>query len=527
MHHRIVAVAEQAARLNYPVPMRRYIWVQPAAQIRWLWKPLLEFLGAQLDATPLLLVNSPEDRAYYEKHLGRGFQGEVVVKPDVYAMTVDAERPFSEAEAVRILAKFERQYDVLFVRDMLVPDRHLGRAFLRGADGLPSSRTSDRATPQAAMIAGAVSAEFFDSLTQSHPPVLMLVLSGGVGFQGKPLAAIARHLKVPFRNLVHSRFGFRYYWAEDEFGNSTALNRKLDAEPMPSPEQITSALQELRPTGNFEFYGNLQRQRAKLWPMFRYLIATAIKHARYHVSRSRKARIGYSMWGEIRMIARARRHRNILLARKRPMVADLPADRKIVFFPLQVEPEISLHGLAPLFIDQLHTVIQLSLHLPADALLVVKEHPVQIGRRSKAFYKKLAAIHNVLLLNDAEHSYPLIRRADLVVAVTSSAAYEAAVMGRRVAYLADAGPLRSVPHVRQFRSTADFAALPGMLQPDGAEAEVKRLSDGVRFYLGLKRHAFSFDQLGTVMFDRDRQSSEDEISDIAATLLDTLQPIAA
>ena len=507
--------------------MCRYIWLQPVAQIRWLWKPLLEFLAQRLDATPLLLVSSAEDRTYYEKHLGRDFAGVIVVKPDVYAMTVDAKGPFSEDEAVRILAEFERQSDVLFIRDMLVPDRHLGRAYLHGAAGLPSSRISDRASPAAARIAGAVFVDFFASLMQSHPPVLMIAMSGGVGLQGKPMAAIARWLRIPLRNLVHTRFGFRYYWAEDEFGNSAALNKKLEAEPEPSPEQIVQVLRDLRPTGNFEVYGDLQRQRARLWPMFKYLVATATKHARYHAGRSRKARVGYSMWGEMAMIVRAGRHRKALLAPQRPMAADLPADRKIVFFPLQVEPEISLHGLAPLFIDQLHTVNQLSMHLPADAVLVVKEHPVQIGRRSGAFYRELTAIPNVMLLSDAEHSYAVMRRADLVVAVTSSAAHEAAVMGRRVAYLSDGGPLKTVPHVRQFRSTADFAALAKMLQPDDAEAEARRVADGVRWYLGLQRHAVSFDSAGVEMFDRNHAPSDGEIRRIASTLLDTLQPLAA
>jgi hypothetical protein len=507
--------------------MRRYIWVQPATQVRWLWKPLIELVGQQIDATPLLLVNSPEDRDYYQKHLGRDFAGVIVIKPDIYSMTVNGEQPFSEDEAAGILADFERRYGVLFMRDMLVSDRHLGRAYLHGADGLPSSRTSERVTPGAILTAGAVYAKFFEDLLQSHPPALMIVMSGGVGLQGKPLAAIARRLKVPFRNLVHTRFGSRYYWAEDEFGNSAALNRKLDAEPAPSAEQIETVLRELRPTGNFEYYGELQRRRARIWPMFKYLVATAIKHARYHVGGSRKARVGYSMLGEMRMIVRARRHRRALLAPQRPMAHELPANRRIVFFLLQVEPEISLHGLAPLFIDQLHTVNQISMHLPADALLVVKEHPVQVGRRSDAFYEKLAAMPNVALLNDSEQSYAVMRRADLVIAVTSSAAHEAAVMGRRVAYLSDGGPLTRLPYVRQLRSTADFDTLSQMLEPEAADGEARRAADGVRWYLGLKRHAVSFDKLGKELFDANRRAGDEEIREIAATLLDTLQPVAA
>ncbi|MEI7803833.1 MAG: hypothetical protein WCI56_00745 [Hyphomicrobiales bacterium] len=507
--------------------MRRYIWARPTAELRWLWKPLIEFLARRIEAIPLLLVNSSQDRDFYKSQFDSDFAGEIIVMPDIYRMTVDGTQSFSDDEAVRILADFERRHDLLFYRDMLLPDRHLGRAFLSGADGTPSSRTSERATPRAIIAAGAMSAKFYDDLALSHPPAMILVMSGGTGLQGKPLAAIAKRLKIPFRNLMHTRFGFRYYWAEDEFGNSVWLNEKLKAEPMPSPEQISEALRELRPTGDFEFYVNLKRQRTKFLSMLKFLATTAIKHARYRVGRSRKVQIGYRMLSEMAMIVRNRRHRKLLLAHERPVIADLPSDRQLVFFPLQVEPEISLHGLAPLFIDQLHTVNLLCQHLPANALLIVKEHPAQIGRRSDVFYRKLMAYPNAVLLNELEHSYPLIHRADLIVAVTSSAAHEAAVMGQRVVYLSEAGPLKTVPHVRHLQTVHDFSSLHQLLQADGPEAKTARVLDGVRYYLGLKRHAVSFDYLGIALFDRNRKPSEDEIVRVATKLLETLQPAAA
>lgn len=501
----------------------RYFWLQPAAELRWLWKPLSEHLSKLLDAKPLFLVPSEGDRDFYAGQFGRAFDGEIVVKPDVYGMTVSGAWPFGGAEARRILGQFERNYGIVFPRDMLLPDRQLGRAYLTGADGLPRSRTSDAATPRAIVSAGAVTAQFFDDLLRRFPPCLVICMSGGTGLQGKPLAAISRKLGIPFRNLMHTRFGFRYYWAEDEFGNSAWLNARLRLEPKPDMAAVEQVEAEIRPTGDFEYYVGIKRKRAEFLPMLRFLASNAMKHARYHLGRSRKAKVGYSMLGEMAMIIRGRRHRRLLIAPERPRIADLPADRRIVFFPLQVEPEISLHGLAPAFIDQSHTINHLSQALPADALLIVKEHPAQIGRRDDAFYRRVLGLPNVVLLNELDHSYPVIRRAALTIAVTSSAAHEAAVLGRPVVYLSNAGPIHTVAHVTHLSGVTEFHRIAALLDIAATDATERRL-DGARFYFGLRKNAVSFDGIGADLFNRDRNPDAAEITHVAETLLASLPP---
>lgn len=500
----------------------RYFWLQPAAEFRWLWKPLAEHLSKRLNAKPVFLVPSEGDLKFYAEQFGRPFDGEIVVKPDIYSMAVSGSWPFGEAEARQVLSQFEREYDLVFNRDMLLPDRQLGRAYLTGADGLPRSRTSDAATPRAIVSAGAVTARFFEDLMQRFPPCMVICMSGGTGVQGKPLAAIARRKQIPFRNMMHTRFGFRYYWAEDEFGNAAWLDALLRAEPGPDAAAVEQVEADIRPTGDFEYYVGLKRKRAQFLPMLRFLASTAVKHARYHLGRSRKAKVGYSMVGEMAMIIRGLRHRRFMISPKRQRVADLPQDRRLVFFPLQVEPEISLHGLAPAFIDQLHTVSHISQALPADSLLVVKEHPAQIGRRTDDYYRRLLRFPNVVLLNELDHSYPIIRRAALTVAVTSSAAHEAAVLGRPVAYLCGAGPIHTVAHVTYLAGVADFVRLPELLDTAANGADNQRRIDGARYYLGLRRHAISFDGIGTDLFNRDRNPSEAEIAHVADRLLATL-----
>ena len=70
-------------------------------------------------------------------------------------------------------------------------------------------------------------------------------------------------------------------------------------------------------------------------------------------------------------------------------------NRKHIFFPLHAEPEIA----TTLFSDQTDNQIELirnvSLQLPAEYKLLVKEHPRCIGRRPKGYYQKILRIPNV------------------------------------------------------------------------------------------------------------------------------------
>lgn len=64
-------------------------------------------------------------------------------------------------------------------------------------------------------------------------------------------------------------------------------------------------------------------------------------------------------------------------------------DKKIIYFPLQVEPDRNLLLGAPDFTDQINSVIQIAKSLPVGYKLYVKEHPGQNRTwREISYYKK-------------------------------------------------------------------------------------------------------------------------------------------
>jgi len=74
--------------------------------------------------------------------------------------------------------------------------------------------------------------------------------------------------------------------------------------------------------------------------------------------------------------------------------------------------------------------------LPLSHDLWVKEHPNALPTRSVAFYRELQGIPGVRLISPFVDGFQLIIQAELVVSVTGTAAYEAALLGRRAVTIA-------------------------------------------------------------------------------------------
>ncbi|MFL6713852.1 MAG: hypothetical protein ACJ8LN_13155 [Sulfurifustis sp.] len=122
---------------------------------------------------------------------------------------------------------------------------------------------------------------------------------------------------------------------------------------------------------------------------------------------------------------RGRLHRRFFDVRS---IEHLP--EKFVYYPLQLTPEASINVPAPYFVDQLRAIDLLLCNLPADHMLVVKEHPAMTGLRSTAFYKQLRQRAGLLLTDPAVPGREVMKRAALTVSVTGTACFEALLAGR-------------------------------------------------------------------------------------------------
>ncbi len=121
--------------------------------------------------------------------------------------------------------------------------------------------------------------------------------------------------------------------------------------------------------------------------------------------------------------------------------------QKYIYFPLQTEPEFSLHVASQECFDQLNVIASISKDLPANIFLVIKDSIYSLGSRNKEFYKKITQFKNVILVNINEPGLNLIKKSVAVANISGSSGLEAAILGKPVLNFGKNNFYDFVPHV--------------------------------------------------------------------------------
>ena len=108
----------------------------------------------------------------------------------------------------------------------------------------------------------------------------------------------------------------------------------------------------------------------------------------------------------------------------RPFYDELPA-RPFVYFPLHVTDDYKIKRIIPHTVDQTSLVEQVADALPPGIDVVLKEHPMSVGRNSINLLRRLRERPNVKLVGPYTSSHELIRRAEAVAVISSTVGLEA------------------------------------------------------------------------------------------------------
>ena len=92
-----------------------------------------------------------------------------------------------------------------------------------------------------------------------------------------------------------------------------------------------------------------------------------------------------------------------------------------------------------MFTNLFELIRQIAISLPSGMSLVVKEHPIMLGRRSKKYYEKLKLLPNVKLINPNILTNDVINNenCELVTVVSGTSGFEAALLGKKVIQFSD------------------------------------------------------------------------------------------
>ncbi len=256
---------------------------------------------------------------------------------------------------------------------------------------------------------------------------------------------VARRRGVPVLNLRPTRVGDRISFGSTlndpspEF--AAAYARVRESGSSPHMEEARRHIRRVREEhGRYEGVVRPSDRPAQKAGVFGKLKPLAVVSAtsRYLAYRRSSARhdnhvpdplrqFWFSAWRNPRLARRVRR----MMSSRYATLATLGAKR-FVFFPLHTEPEVSLLVYGRPYVNQIEVIRMLALSLPLDTVLVVKEHPWMVGKRSISAYEKMLNIPRLHLADPRIEARDLASRAALTVVITGSVALEAAILGRPV-----------------------------------------------------------------------------------------------
>lgn len=153
-----------------------------------------------------------------------------------------------------------------------------------------------------------------------------------------------------------------------------------------------------------------------------------------------------------------------------------------VYMPLHLIPESSVFVKASYYVDECNLIEQISKSLPIGWKLYVKEHQAMLGERGFEFYKKVAQLHNVRVvqINYYKDPKPWIMKAKGVITITGTAAYEAALLGKKSIVFGDV-PFTLIDGITKIKS---FDELPEAIRSFG---EVDSLHSAAAYIEAVKR----------------------------------------
>jgi hypothetical protein len=141
--------------------------------------------------------------------------------------------------------------------------------------------------------------------------------------------------------------------------------------------------------------------------------------------------------------------------------SDPPSTKeRYAFFPLQVEPEVSILLHSPYHANQIELVRAAAHALPITMMLYVKEHPEMVGKRTRAYYGEITKIPNVKLVDPRQPSFAIVRNAALTFTIVGTAGWESILFGKPVITFGDVF-YNEIPFVRH---CTDFNELPYMVK---------------------------------------------------------------
>ncbi len=287
------------------------------------------------------------------------------------------------------------------------------------------------------------------------------------------LSEVAYKRGIPYATIEYSKFGYyKYPSFQNSFGIDPYFRRLYEDSLQCSDEELAEEYAYIRDFRekssimNKEFAGSVTSQYEKT-PLINSMKIMLGKwnyfwnqdHTAHNAARKKQSGMLYAMTPQyLKYYLDVERIKRRLLVPNRYFENPVEGE-KYVYMPLHLIPESSVFVKASFYVDELNLIEQVSKSLPVGWKLYVKEHQAMLGERDLEFYKKAAEIANVRVvqINYYKDPKPWILNCEGVVTITGTAAYEAALLGKRSIIFGDV-PFSLIDGVTRIRSFEDLPA---------------------------------------------------------------------
>jgi hypothetical protein len=106
--------------------------------------------------------------------------------------------------------------------------------------------------------------------------------------------------------------------------------------------------------------------------------------------------------------------------------------RKFVYFPLHVTDDYKILRLIPHCVHQEAIIMQVAAALPHGYDVIIKEHPMSIGRNEVSMLRRLAKVPNIRLVPPHTSSHQLVQDAEAIAVISSTVGIEALMYDKPV-----------------------------------------------------------------------------------------------
>jgi hypothetical protein len=371
---------------------------------------------------------------------------------DMIENEADKNLPNDINEIYSVARKYEKKYNVTYLRDSILQDRVFNSKFIY--NGFKNAQIANKLTYE-----NIINRQnyFFELIEQIfNKKKIDLVICRPDSLLGFAITSIAKHRDIPVTVQTSTRINNYMCWTYGAYMQD---------------DQITSLIKEFKENNtnveidhsevkisSHSFKDREQLINALSFRSLINMIIYILKDAlNWLIKDIKRGKLGKrtSVYNRLKSkITTYKEHRYYQRIFENN-INNIKIN-KYIYFPLPTEPEYNTHSLSKEFINTYAMIQQVAISMPSGYNLVIKEHTPNIGKKTRDFYTRLQKIPNLIIANYLIPGPLLVDNAEAIVTVAGSSAIEAAERGKMAVVFATSSDFLGLSNIILGHSMRDL-----------------------------------------------------------------------